>query len=132
MLIGACSDVLLDQLFSRELPGHASTSLQSALLTRALLHTKLVTSSHRVDAEALRQQAGGGAHVSAVPLIFQQYIAQLAQARLRLHVIATGAVAVKAAQADMVVTKTDGVTSAIAGSDLTYTIVVLNNGPSDF
>ena len=99
MLIGACSDSLLDQLFSRELPGHASTTLQSALLTRALLHTKLVTSSHRVDAEALRQQAGGGAHVSAVPLIFQQYIAQLAQARLRLHVIATGAVAAHEAAA---------------------------------
>ncbi len=34
-------------------------------------------------------------------------------------------------EADIAVTKTDGITSAIPGDMLTYTIVVTNNGPSD-
>ncbi len=36
-----------------------------------------------------------------------------------------------AAQADLVVTKTDGVTSVVPGTPTTYTIVVTNNGPSN-
>ncbi|MCP3969888.1 MAG: DUF11 domain-containing protein, partial [Rhodobacteraceae bacterium] len=34
-------------------------------------------------------------------------------------------------EADLAISKTDGVTSVIAGQDLTYTIVVSNSGPSD-
>jgi uncharacterized repeat protein (TIGR01451 family) len=35
------------------------------------------------------------------------------------------------AQADLSITKTDGVTSAVPGTGVTYTIVVTNSGPSD-
>ena len=38
---------------------------------------------------------------------------------------------VLSAQADLSITKTDGVTSVTAGGSTTYTIVVSNNGPSD-
>jgi uncharacterized repeat protein (TIGR01451 family) len=38
---------------------------------------------------------------------------------------------VRAAQADLAVTKTDGVTAVAPGGTTTYTIVVTNNGPSD-
>lgn len=90
MFICGASDAVLEPLFCRELPGHATTTLQSALLTRALLQTRMVSASQRTD---------GPLGASHVPIIHQQYLAQLCQARLRLHVLATGSVASHAAAA---------------------------------
>ena len=43
----------------------------------------------------------------------------------------TGAASLGAPVADLLVTKTDGLTEVVAGTPTTYTITILNRGPSD-